>query len=224
MTVWSTIENKARAALANAATAPNHVAWLDAMANVPYGALGAAIEEIDRLRADVAAKHDVIAAMTESSQRIIDHAVQARARMAPLATFPVVTRIKPSVCDTNPMEAEHPTSDEPRPRVRLSVDRRNVYGAVTGCPCSECERKRDERHDPSPLVIDDTTLAPGLYRVFWKAGGSSLASIGMGIDGRRWVAPINWTHPSLDRWSLISRVERIDVPEVFSPEGGDGVD
>lgn len=122
MTVWSTIENKARAALANAATAPNHVAWLDAMANVPYGALGAAIEEIDRLRADVAAKHDVIAAMTESSQRIIDHAVQARARMAPLATFPVVTRIRPTVCDTNPMEAEHPTSDKPRPRVRLSAD------------------------------------------------------------------------------------------------------
>lgn len=168
MTVWSTIESMVRTALANAATAPNHVAWLDAMANVPYGALNAAIEEIDQLRkdnldattegwrknAEVAALRDaavalgkandqvdrltkalgerdqVIAAMTESSQRIIDHAVQARARMAPLATFPVVTRIKPSVCDTNPMEAEHPTSNEPRPRVRLSVDRRVIDDAV----------------------------------------------------------------------------------------------
>lgn len=147
MTVWSTIENKARAALANAATAPNHVAWLDAMANVPYGALGAAIEEIDRLRADVAAKHDVIAAMTESSQRIIDHAVQARARMAPLATFPVVTRIKPSVCDTNPMEAEHPTSDEPRPRVRLSVDRRVIDD------CIDLQREFNRRNSEHADVV-----------------------------------------------------------------------
>lgn len=154
-TYWQYIETKVRAALAEATKAPNHVAWLDAMANVPYGALGAAIEEIDQLRADVAAKHDVIAAMTESSQRIIDHAVQARARMAPLATFPVVTRIQPTVCDTNPMEAEHPTSDEPRPRVYRRViddcialqhefNRRNRAKVEQAypCPCSECERKR----------------------------------------------------------------------------------
>lgn len=175
-TYWQDIETKVRAALAEATRAPNHVAWLDAMANVPYGALNAAIEEIDRLkrvameqlarvghlRAEVERvrkaldeRDQVIAAMTESSQRIIDHAVQARARMAPLATFPVVTRIKPSVCDANPMEAEHPTSDEPRPRVYRRViddcidlqhefNRRNRAKVEQAypCPCSECERKR----------------------------------------------------------------------------------
>jgi len=180
---WLDIEQKVRKALAAASKTTSHVAWLDAMADVPSTALSAAIDEIDRLRQDGDAAHDqvgilreenkklrdaavalgkandqvdrltrdvaerdeIIAAMSAASQRVIDHAVQARERISPLGTFPVVTRIKPTVSDTNPMEAEHPTSDEhePRPRVRPSVDRRDVYSAVTGCPCSECERKRE---------------------------------------------------------------------------------
>jgi hypothetical protein len=33
----------------------------------------------------------------------------------------------------------------------------------------------------------------GLYEIFWKSGGSSLASVGNMHDGVRWIAPINWT-------------------------------
>ena len=37
------------------------------------------------------------------------------------------------------------------------------------------------------------TCPHGLYEIFWKEGGSSLAAIGSLYDGTRWIAPINWT-------------------------------
>lgn len=51
----------------------------------------------------------------------------------------------------------------------------------------------------------------GLYRVFWKSGGSSLAAIGVTDDGGRWLAPINWTKPSVafTEWDHIERLERV---------------
>ena len=33
----------------------------------------------------------------------------------------------------------------------------------------------------------------GLYEVFWKSGGSSIAAIGNMHNGVRWIAPCNWT-------------------------------
>jgi hypothetical protein len=36
-------------------------------------------------------------------------------------------------------------------------------------------------------------LAHGLYEVFWKSGGSSLAAVGSLHNGDRWLAPCNWT-------------------------------
>lgn len=35
-------------------------------------------------------------------------------------------------------------------------------------------------------------LGHGLYRFYWKNGGSSLASVGSRADGTRWFAPTNW--------------------------------
>jgi hypothetical protein len=40
---------------------------------------------------------------------------------------------------------------------------------------------------------DAQLLRHGVYRVFWKSGGSSLASVGSTYDGTRWMAPTNWT-------------------------------
>ena len=34
----------------------------------------------------------------------------------------------------------------------------------------------------------------GLYRIHWKSGGTSLASVGMTYE-ERWLAPTNWTCP-----------------------------
>lgn len=35
-------------------------------------------------------------------------------------------------------------------------------------------------------------VAHGLYEIFWKSGGSSLAAVGSNANGYRWVAPTNW--------------------------------
>jgi hypothetical protein len=57
--------------------------------------------------------------------------------------------------------------------------------------------------------------ALGLYRVFWKSGGDSLAAIGMNSDGSRWLAPTNWVSPGqLEKhWDDIERLERIEPQE-----------
>lgn len=36
-------------------------------------------------------------------------------------------------------------------------------------------------------------LDHGVYCLFWKGGGSSVASVGSLHDGSRWFAPSNWT-------------------------------
>lgn len=56
---------------------------------------------------------------------------------------------------------------------------------------------------------DVDKLVPGLYLVRWKEGGRSQAAIGIGSDGRHWLAPINWVAPSFDHWRLVASVERL---------------
>jgi len=56
-------------------------------------------------------------------------------------------------------------------------------------------------------------LTHGLYRVFWKEGGSSLAAVGSLANGDRWISPTNWISPgSSDReiWKAIKEVMLIE--------------
>ena len=39
-------------------------------------------------------------------------------------------------------------------------------------------------------------LPVGLYRLYWKSGGSSIAAIGMNEKGLRWIACVNWVNPA----------------------------
>lgn len=57
-------------------------------------------------------------------------------------------------------------------------------------------------------------LPLGLYRLHWKkscGGGSSLAAVGMKVDGGRWMAPINWATPTMDdkEWRFVDFAEHI---------------
>ena len=55
-------------------------------------------------------------------------------------------------------------------------------------------------------------LRHGLYHVFWKSGGQSLASVGITRSGGRWLAPINWVSPDKDgsHWESVSHVVPIN--------------
>ena len=55
------------------------------------------------------------------------------------------------------------------------------------------------------------TVDHGLYVIFWKDGGSSLASVGSNAAGRRWFAPTNWVSTPWFDWRKILRVRRIHV-------------
>lgn len=59
---------------------------------------------------------------------------------------------------------------------------------------------------------DARELKPGLYRVHWVSGGSSLAAIGVLPNGDKWLAPTNWVRPSEEPvWCTIRLVERIET-------------
>lgn len=56
-------------------------------------------------------------------------------------------------------------------------------------------------------------IKPGLYRVHWKSGGTSLAAVGVNREGRFWFAPTNWVGPGdlKDHMKSIERLEPIAV-------------
>ena len=56
-------------------------------------------------------------------------------------------------------------------------------------------------------------LVNGVYRIYWKSGGYSVASIGRLSNGDVWLAPSNWVKPSLDikTWKSVKKVELIEV-------------
>lgn len=54
----------------------------------------------------------------------------------------------------------------------------------------------------APKTVDK--LYPGLYRLFWVTGGSSLAAVGINRQGDRWFAPVNWVSVSEESdWSEV---------------------
>jgi len=56
-------------------------------------------------------------------------------------------------------------------------------------------------------------LGHGLYRIYWKSGGYSLAAVGSDEAGNRWFAATNWTSgPSFD-WTQVSRASLVESKE-----------
>jgi hypothetical protein len=62
-------------------------------------------------------------------------------------------------------------------------------------------------------LTEANKLKPGFYRIFWNKG-SSLAAIGVSIDGTRWLAPINWVSPTTDStwWRRVKAAVYIEPP------------
>jgi hypothetical protein len=56
--------------------------------------------------------------------------------------------------------------------------------------------------------VEAKKLKLGLYRLYWKSGGSSLAAVGQGANGDRWMAPVNWVAPGDPTcWAMIASVQ-----------------
>jgi hypothetical protein len=66
-------------------------------------------------------------------------------------------------------------------------------------------------------TYEASALFPGIYRLHWVEGGSSLAAVGMLHDGTRWFAPINWTGIVQERiacvkWEMVESAEVVIDP------------
>jgi hypothetical protein len=65
--------------------------------------------------------------------------------------------------------------------------------------------------------VEAKKLPLGLYRLFWKTGGSSLAAVGQGPNGDRWMAPVNWVEVGFaDSWRMVDRVEKIVTEQIMT--------
>lgn len=61
-------------------------------------------------------------------------------------------------------------------------------------------------------------LDHGVYRIYWKSGGYSLASVGSDERGERWYAPTNWLIvPGFD-WSAVSHASLVESKQVTPRE------
>lgn len=73
--------------------------------------------------------------------------------------------------------------------------------------------------------IEAKELRLGVYRIYWRSGGSSVASIYQKEDGTRMLAPSNWVEPGnlLEQSCRISRVTelgRVEQEEVSKAKKG----
>lgn len=65
---------------------------------------------------------------------------------------------------------------------------------------------------------DVQKLRHGCYIIYWKGGGASYATVGSLHDGRRWLAPANWTSACVTgiattaAWWKVAKVEAIVAP------------
>jgi hypothetical protein len=63
-----------------------------------------------------------------------------------------------------------------------------------------------------PLLVNEGQLEEGIYRLYWKEGGYSLAAVGFDKVGKVWYAPTNWVdHIPCYDWDKIEQVELIET-------------
>lgn len=54
------------------------------------------------------------------------------------------------------------------------------------------------------------SLTLGVFRLYWKSGGSSVAAVGMDRAGERWMAPSNWISVPSYSWHRVKSAELIE--------------
>lgn len=88
-----------------------------------------------------------------------------------------------------------------------SWDKESTLPSVTVTGPSDKVKEWLDRFGPDASLPE--VINHGLYRIFWKEGGSSLAAVGSDASGRRWYQPTNWiSGPGFD-WTKVSHVYRL---------------
>lgn len=80
-------------------------------------------------------------------------------------------------------------------KVAASIMRSDEYQALKSSISPVSEDKKGVWKMPTPGAdeYDWSKLDHGLYKIYWKDGSCSMASVGSLHSGKRWFAPTNWT-------------------------------
>ena len=54
-------------------------------------------------------------------------------------------------------------------------------------------------------------ISRGVYRVHWKGGGVSVATVGIAPDGDQRLPPTNWANVAMGKPSAWGDVERVEL-------------
>lgn len=73
-------------------------------------------------------------------------------------------------------------------------------------------------HADRPLT-DPRDIDYGLYRVFWRSGGSSQAAIGGDASGNLWIAPTNWLAAAPLSAEIFANIAILQGPAEWIGEG-----
>ena len=83
-----------------------------------------------------------------------------------------------------------------------------AYWEAKGRPAGLAETCVAVSHGLTDELIG--VLQPGVYRLHWTGGMSSVASVGQDSTGRTWYAPANWVTVPWYDWSKVASVELIE--------------
>lgn len=69
------------------------------------------------------------------------------------------------------------------------------------------------------LVSRLSRMNNGLYFIYWKSGGGSIAAVGRTSSGGVWVAPVNWLKPLLpDSENYAQHIRGIERMELITTQ------
>lgn len=66
-------------------------------------------------------------------------------------------------------------------------------GLARGIEHGAPSKEHDDPPVPGGYTGQQKLLKPGIYRIHWSSGGSSLAAVGVLTNGQNWFAPVNCT-------------------------------
>lgn len=96
--------------------------------------------------------------------------------------------------------------DECNPAIKKTY---NIGKEIYDVECLSCGHSIS-KPEPEKPKINSRDIRPGIYTVFWKSGGTSIAAIGMTESGSRWIAPINWSQPSADQ-TIFNNIDKLEL-------------
>lgn len=99
--------------------------------------------------------------------------------------------------------------------MRIATD---IVAQSKPAPPASINDQSARMNPPAERPAGEAKCAHGLYELTWKEGGTSLASVGSDVCGRRWFAPTNWITVPCFNWSLVQSWKLVGNEQTTLPD------